>query len=69
MEASCTYVDSKSMIRYLEHKHKLLKLIKDKLLVIASSIRKIHHGLRRGWDRDSVTWLNPKGLDPMMERK
>jgi hypothetical protein len=62
VEKNLSPTESMAMTRYLMHKNKLNNMEDKRLPKIASKSSHNHHRLKRGWHKDTQSWLNYWGI-------
>jgi hypothetical protein len=62
VETSLSPIESMAMTRYLMYKNKLNNMEDKRLPKIASKSSHNHHRLKRGWHKDTQSWLNYWGI-------
>jgi hypothetical protein len=62
LETSLSLTESRVMTRYLMYKNKLNNIEDKRLPKIASKSNHNHHQLKRGWHKDSRSWINYWGI-------
>jgi hypothetical protein len=62
VETSLSPIESMSMTRYLIYKNKLNNMEDNRLPKTTSKSSHNHHRLKRGWHKDSRSWLNYWGI-------
>jgi len=71
LETSISPIDSMAMTRYLMYKNNLNNMEDKRLPIIASKSSHNHHQLRRGWHKDTRSWINYWGImeDTILQNK
>jgi hypothetical protein len=62
VETSLSPIESMAMTRYIMYKNKLNNMQDKRLPKIASKSSHNHHRLKRGWHKDTQSWLNYWGI-------